>query len=110
MGLYGILAFHVSQRSHEMGVRMALGATGARLIRMVLGHGFALVGLGLATGIACAFALTRLLGQLLFEVEPTDPGTFVSVSVFLAVVTLLACLVPAWRATRVSSADARHSE
>ena len=82
----------------------------ARLIRMVLRHGFALVGLGLAFGVAGAFALTRLLGQLLFEVEPTDSGTFVSVSVFLAVVTLLACLVPAWRATKVSPADALHSE
>lgn len=110
VGLYGMLAYYVSQRYHEMGVRMALGATGKNLVTLILGHGFTLVLIGLVLGIGSALVVTRLLRQLLFVIEPTDPATFVSVAIFLVLVTLLSCLLPAWRATRVNPATALHTE
>ena len=105
-----MLAYYVSQRYHEMGVRMALGATGKNLVTLILGHGFTLVLIGLVLGIGSALVVTRLLRQLLFEIEPTDPATFVSVAIFLVLVTLLSCVLPAWRATRVNPATALHTE
>lgn len=110
VGLYSVLAYFVSQRYHEMGVRMALGATDKNLITLILGHGLTLVGIGLAFGIGGALAATRVLRQLLFEIEPTDPVTFVGVVIFLFLVALVACLLPAWRATRVNPATALHTE
>ena len=89
---------------------MALGATAADLIGLVLRRGFALVGVGLVLGIGGAVAATRVMQQLLFETPATDPLTFVSVAIFLSLVTLAACLIPAWRATRVTPMDALHAE
>jgi putative ABC transport system permease protein len=110
VGLYGVLAYYVSQRYHEIGVRMALGASGSRLMTPILSRGFALVGMGLVLGIAGSLAATRLLGGLLFETEPTDPATFVGVALSLGVVSLVACLLPAWRASRVHPVDALRAE
>jgi putative ABC transport system permease protein len=101
LGLYGVLAFFVAQRSREIGVRIALGASTSSVLKLVLGRGMALVVVGLVTGAAGAFAATRVLRTMLFHVSATDPITFVGVSLVLLLVALAACLVPAWRATRV---------
>jgi putative ABC transport system permease protein len=100
-GIGGVMALMVSQRIHEIGIRMALGATPGEILRMVVGQGLALVGIGLVLGIVGAFALTRFVSGLLFQTEPTDPVTFVAVPVVLLLVAASACLVPARRATRV---------
>jgi putative ABC transport system permease protein len=101
IGLYGLLAFTVAQRTREIGVRMALGAEPRALVRMVLGHGGRLVGLGLLIGLAAALATTRFLSSLLYETGSYDLVTFVAVPVVLAGVGLLACGLPARRASRV---------
>jgi putative ABC transport system permease protein len=101
VGLYAVLAYDVSQRSHELGVRMALGADARELGGRVLGRGVGLVALGSIVGLAGAFGMTRLIRQVLFGVEPTDPATFISVTLFVFLVALIACLVPVWRAARV---------
>jgi putative ABC transport system permease protein len=100
-GVYGFLSFLVNQNTHEIGVRMALGARPANIFRLVVGQGFVLVTAGLAIGIASAFALTRFLGSLLYEVSATDLVTYAGVSLLLAVIALMACYFPARRATRV---------
>jgi ABC-type antimicrobial peptide transport system permease subunit len=101
IGLFGVLAYTVSQRTHEIGIRMALGARVADVLRLVFQQGLVLTMIGVGIGIALAFALTRLMKSLLFDVTPTDAMTFVMVAVTLVVVALLACLVPARRATKV---------
>jgi predicted permease len=101
IGTYGILAYTVSQRRKEIGIHMALGATRATVLRMVLGQGLRFTVTGLAVGIVAAFGLTRLLQAQLFNVKPTDPATIASVAVFIAVVATAACLIPANRAARV---------
>ncbi len=101
VGLYAVLAYYVGQRFREIGVRLALGAEGREIATMILRRGTSLIVLGLALGLAGAVALTRLIRQLLFGIEPTDLPTFVGVSLFVLVVALVACLIPAWRATRV---------
>jgi putative ABC transport system permease protein len=100
-GVYGVLSYSVSQRTHEVGIRMALGAGSRDVLRLFLGQGMRLVLLGLALGIGGAFALTRLLSSLLFGVSTTDKATFVVVAIGLALVGLVACYLPARRATRV---------
>jgi putative ABC transport system permease protein len=100
-GIGGVMALAVGQRRHEIGVRMAIGARPGEILRMVLGQGMALAVVGIALGLFGAFALTRLLQKLLFEVGPTDPLTFVGVALVLSAATLLACYVPARRAARV---------
>jgi len=110
VGLYGVLAHYVSQRSHEIGVRLALGAQGMNVLKMVLGRGMVLVGLGLILGIAGAIGGVRFLEQQLYGIDRTDPLTFVSVSAFFILVASIACLLPAWRATRVDPIIALQAE
>ena len=101
MGVYGVLSYLVQQRAREIGVRMALGATGWNILGMVVGQGMAAVAAGIAAGLAGAFALTRLLGSLLYGVGAQDPWSFALTPVLLGVVAVLACAIPARRASRV---------
>jgi len=101
VGIYAILHFTVAQRSREFGVRIALGATRQDLFRLVVGQGLRLPAIGVAAGLAGAFVVTRLIEHLLFQVSPTDPMTFCGVGVLLMAVALVACWIPARRATRI---------
>ena len=101
LGIYGVMAYSVSQRVHEVGIRMALGATPGDVFSLVVGQGMRLVILGVAAGFVASLGLTRLLGTLLFGTSATDPATFAGVATILMVVALLACYLPARRATRV---------
>ena len=101
IGLYGLLSYVVAQRRREIGLRLALGAQPRDILRLVIGQGLTLTAVGIGVGLAGAFALTRFLRTLLFGVTPTDPMTFLAVSGLLMVVGLLACYLPARRATRV---------
>jgi putative ABC transport system permease protein len=101
VGIYGVLSYSISQRIHEIGVRMALGAKAADVLKLVIAHGLKLVFLGVAIGLGGALLLTRLMKSLLFEVSATDPLTFVVIPLILIGVALGACLVPARRAMKV---------
>jgi putative ABC transport system permease protein len=101
VGIYGLMAYTVTQRTHEIGIRMALGARREHVLKQVLGEGTRLAAIGLAIGLAGSLAATRLIASLLFGVKPTDPWTFAAVAVILASVALAACYIPARRATRV---------
>ncbi len=101
VGIYGVLSYSVAQRAHEMGIRMALGAEKRDILRMVVGQGVRLAVIGVVIGIAGALALTRFLASLLYGVKPSDPLTFIAVSLILIAVALLACYVPARRAAKV---------
>ena len=100
-GIYGVMAYFVTQRTREIGVRIALGAQWRDVLKLVLKNGMLLVSIGLTVGLAGAFALTRLMSTLLFEVSPTDPVTFGAVALCVILATLLACYIPARRATKV---------
>jgi predicted permease len=101
VGLYGIMAYNVARRTHELGVRMALGAQKGEILKMIMGHGLRLTLIGLAIGAAGALAVTRLMTNLLYGVKPSDPLTFIAVPLLLALVALLACYIPARRAMKV---------
>jgi putative ABC transport system permease protein len=101
LGLYGVLAYTVAQRTTEIGIRMALGARPREVLRMILKQGMLLIGFGVAAGIAGALALRSLLAGFLFEVKATDPATLISAALVLILVALFACLIPARRATKV---------
>jgi putative ABC transport system permease protein len=110
LGIYGVMSFSVTQRRAEIGVRMALGASGAEVLVMVLRKGLMLSVVGIVTGLAASALLTRYLSSMLFEVQPTDPATFAGVSAILISVSVLASLVPALRATRIDPLAALRSD
>jgi predicted permease len=101
VGIYGVMSYSVTQRRNEIGIRMALGAQKSDVLKLTVGHGLKLVMIGVAFGLAGAFALTRLMSSLLFGVRATDPATFIAISVILVAVALLASYIPARRATKV---------
>jgi putative ABC transport system permease protein len=110
IGIYGVMSYSVAQRGREIGIRMALGAERGRVLALVVGQGMALAGLGVGIGLLGAFALTRLLGNQLYSVTPTDPGTFAAVAGLLTTIALAPTLPPALRATRVDPVVALREE
>jgi len=109
VGVYGVISYTASQRSHEIGVRMALGAQPRQILRMILRQGIVIVAIGLGLGVLAALAAARVVGTFL-AVSPTDPATYVAVSVLLTLVALAACAIPARRAMRVDPMAALHYE
>ena len=110
VGIFGVLAFSVGQRAREFGIRVALGARSQDVLRLVLGGALRMTGAGVAIGLVAAAMLTRLLGTLLFAVQPLDPITFVGTAAVLVLSALAACALPAWRATRVDPAVTLRNE
>jgi ABC-type antimicrobial peptide transport system permease subunit len=110
IGIYGVMMFLVRQRTHEIGVRMALGAARADVLRLVFGRVLRLTTIGLGIGVALALILARWLGTLLFEIKPTDALTYVLGGVVLFAVALLAAYVPAYHATRIDPVSALRVE
>jgi ABC-type antimicrobial peptide transport system permease subunit len=110
VGIFGVMAYLVSQRTQEVGIRMALGAQRKDILGMVFGKGTRLTVMGICAGIVASLALTRLMGKLLFEVSPTDPVTLIAVALLLALMALIACYVPAVRAMRIDPMRALRTE
>jgi len=110
VGIYGVLSYSVSQRHREIGVRMALGARGGDILTLVLNQGLILIGIGMVVGLASALGVSRYLASLLFGISATDPVTYVAISVLLGAVGVVACYLPARRATRVDPMTALRYE
>jgi putative ABC transport system permease protein len=110
VGVYGLVAYTLAQRTHELGIRVALGASRGRVLRLVLAGGLRLIGAGVAIGLLASLALTRLASSLLFGVTATDPPTFLAAALLLSLVALLASFLPARCATRLDPAAVLRSE
>jgi len=110
IGIYGVLSYLVSRRTHEIGIRLAVGADRMQVLTMVLKQGVTLAATGIVVGVIAALLLTRLMQSLLYQVRPTDPVTFIVVPAVLVVVALIASALPAFRATRVSPLIALRTE
>jgi putative ABC transport system permease protein len=110
VGLYGVVAYWVTQRTHEIGLRMALGARIQDVVRLTLRQGIPVAIGGIAAGVIAAIAVTRVMASLLFEVDPTDFGTYLSAAALLLAIAILACLIPALRAARLDPLSALRYE
>jgi ABC-type antimicrobial peptide transport system permease subunit len=110
IGIYGVISYGVAQRTRELGIRSALGAARTDLLRLVIREGMLMAGLGLVIGLIAAFGLTRFLQSMLYGVSPTEPATLIAVTALLALVALLACVVPARRAAGIDPAVALREE
>jgi putative ABC transport system permease protein len=110
VGIYGVISYSVTQRTHEIGIRMALGANARDVLKLVVGQGMLLAGVGLAVGLIAAFAVTRIMSSLLFAVSATDPVTYFGLALLLGLIAFFACYIPARRATKLNPVTALRTE